>query len=361
LKAGSVFGFDPCSIYRVDAFDGKGHMKKNRHPESWSDLRNWFDSTWTDLISKEQKSGIDSLSPKELIFYKIYLLIGEVGNGGFDQYYYNPSGDHALATVHALQEIHAANPRILLERCNGLFPGGSPPVKREERIRALDQLSDDSRLVMDECSIQLMADDDLLIRLYHYHLTGGTLTDRELRERYPNLYGKERYFQRISTRPAKEQFHQLFNDLRLVMFGQRDRLMDPEINEFDIQGHIVKLPYFEQEVIVSAIADYIYRPQFNTKGTPEYKEQGAFTRESNLTHTLLEILARKGEPTDLLETRLRGWLMKLLEESRKTELAGLNLIIVARTMRSLWPSKYPEPVLGPKDNKLLNAEGFIAD
>jgi hypothetical protein len=49
----------------------------------------------------------------------------------------------------------------------------------------------------------------------------------------------------------------------------------------------------------------------------------------------------------------------LYEESLGKKLIGLNLVIVARTLKSLWPTRYPAPILGEHDNKLVNASEFM--
>jgi hypothetical protein len=71
-----------------------------------------FDRYW--------KLGYAELTQPERVFLCIWGLEGEVNNGGFDQYYFNTAGDHALDVVKSLQAIGAGEEKgtllILLPR-----------------------------------------------------------------------------------------------------------------------------------------------------------------------------------------------------------------------------------------------------
>lgn len=174
-----------------------------------------------------------------------------------------------------------------------------------------------------------------------------------------DLCRAESYFQSLSAKPDREQFEYLLTELVKVILDQEPNLSEQEISRLDIFARLTELSFFDSDAILDLIENEIHKPEFNTRGTPEFEKYGAFTTEAELTHTLLEILARKANPTERMETRLRRWLNDLYEESLGKKLIGLNLVIVARTLKSLWPAQYPTPILGEHDNKLVNAADFI--
>jgi hypothetical protein len=70
----------------------------------------------------------------------VYSLWGEVNNGGFDQYFFNSSGDEAGSALAGLKEMGALGSAVLLERAMEVFPGGRPPADRQQRVRTMDKL-----------------------------------------------------------------------------------------------------------------------------------------------------------------------------------------------------------------------------
>ena len=130
-------------------------------------------------------------------------------------------------------------------------------------------------------------------------------------------------------------------------------------SELDIRGYLLELEYFDEKVVLQTIERYIFEPEFNEKGSRVSKDFGAFTKEANLTIELLRILERKAKPSSELEARLQKWFIGLWNNSKNRNLIGLNLKFVALTLHSLWEIKYPEPVIGSRDNKVLNASVYL--
>lgn len=64
-------------------------------------------------------------------------LLAEVNNGGFDQYFFNSSGDNAEETIHALEIIGATKTAALLWQACLKFPGGMPPIDLSIRRRLM--------------------------------------------------------------------------------------------------------------------------------------------------------------------------------------------------------------------------------
>ncbi len=94
------------------------------------------------ISDKIHKKGFDSLSHPERVLHHIYWLESEVNNGGFDQFFSNSSGDYALDTPSALDEIGAHHTAKLVKRAIDLFPGGSPSRNEEQRMGQLNSLDE---------------------------------------------------------------------------------------------------------------------------------------------------------------------------------------------------------------------------
>ena len=65
----------------------------------------------------------------------------EVNNGGFDQLFYNSTGDNTAETIQALETIGAFAMADILKRAAAKFPGGTPPKDRFARQEILLQIS----------------------------------------------------------------------------------------------------------------------------------------------------------------------------------------------------------------------------
>jgi hypothetical protein len=51
------------------------------------------------ISDKISRTGMDSLSHAEKVLHHIYWLETEVNNGGFDQFFFNTSGNYAMETM----------------------------------------------------------------------------------------------------------------------------------------------------------------------------------------------------------------------------------------------------------------------
>jgi hypothetical protein len=94
------------------------------------------------ISDKIQREGFDSLSSPEIVLHHIYWLETEVNNGGFEQYFFNSSGNYALDTPAALEEISAHHTADLVKRTIELFPDGTPPRDLHERREKMGEIDD---------------------------------------------------------------------------------------------------------------------------------------------------------------------------------------------------------------------------
>jgi hypothetical protein len=75
---------------------------------------------------------------------------GEVNNGGFDQFFFNSSGDYAKETIDALKQIGAHQTAEIVQRACERFPLGSPPTDISlRRTLMLESVSPDADAFID--------------------------------------------------------------------------------------------------------------------------------------------------------------------------------------------------------------------
>ena len=84
----------------------------------------------------EYGERLENLSAPQKVFYLNQNLEREVNNGGFHQYFFNSSGDHADGTVPALEAIGALKTAELLREAIGKFPDGKV-LKDQDRRQVL--------------------------------------------------------------------------------------------------------------------------------------------------------------------------------------------------------------------------------
>ena len=82
-----------------------------------------------------QGTDFDSLAERDRILVTIWVLEGEVSNGGFDQLYFNSSGHLAIFAVEALTLIGAHQMAALVREANAHFGPDGPPADRSRSRR----------------------------------------------------------------------------------------------------------------------------------------------------------------------------------------------------------------------------------
>jgi len=97
-----------------------------------------------DVFLKLINRAPEKMSEAEWIVYRVWSLLGEVSNGGFDQYFFNSSGDHATRTRDALRAIGDTKGLKVLEEAMAVFPG-EVSDDRDIRWKQLDGLSKSTR------------------------------------------------------------------------------------------------------------------------------------------------------------------------------------------------------------------------
>lgn len=98
-----------------------------------------------------RKKGWEHLTDTERHLLAVQELQGEVNNGGFDQYFFNSSGNDAEVALAGLKAMGANASASLLERAMAVFPGGKPPADRQKRWAAMETIKTQSEPVWKKC------------------------------------------------------------------------------------------------------------------------------------------------------------------------------------------------------------------
>lgn len=103
---------------------------------------------WRELVHHvaQSEDGFASLSTSEKEYFAVCLLDGEVYNGGFDQYFFNSSGEYYNHAVSGLENMGASKTLLLLRRAKQvLFDFSDCPEDTEQRRKVLRNSSSPSR------------------------------------------------------------------------------------------------------------------------------------------------------------------------------------------------------------------------
>lgn len=115
------------------------------------------------------ETPFEELSEAEQVFITVRELDERVADGGFRQYFEEPSGDHAARVLEALEEIGADQAARLVERAMSVFGVDGVPLDQESRIAALESLSESAFLLLEELDSEYVEyPDDLVGLLYDY-------------------------------------------------------------------------------------------------------------------------------------------------------------------------------------------------
>lgn len=84
--------------------------------------------------------NMDRLTEAQKVFYYNQNIENEVNDGGFNQYFFNSSGNNALEIVESLKIIGAYKTASIVQRAVNQFPNSKIPKDRAERIALLQQI-----------------------------------------------------------------------------------------------------------------------------------------------------------------------------------------------------------------------------
>lgn len=132
----------PCKgNYRQNIEAGKRYAEEHRQYLASPQALYW--SALVDRVYRSEP-GFAGLSVAEQHYYTVSVLIGEVYNGGFDQYFGNSSGEHYAQACDGLSVLGAAQTLALLQAAKtALFGSASVPTDQAERQMLMPTYEDE--------------------------------------------------------------------------------------------------------------------------------------------------------------------------------------------------------------------------
>ena len=122
----------PCKgNYRERIEAGKLRRERDRAYEQSAERKYWLD-----LVRRVHKTpqGFGGLSQTEKTYFAVSCLVGEVYNGGFDQFFSNSSGELYGLALDGLLELEAKESAVLLEKAKEVLFGDAPvPIDQAKR------------------------------------------------------------------------------------------------------------------------------------------------------------------------------------------------------------------------------------
>jgi hypothetical protein len=122
-----------------------------------------FRALWRELVDKvhNRVGGFEALSEAEKQYYAVRVLVGEVYNGGFDQYFHNSSADYFRYAELGLMRIGATESLALL-RTSKAVVFGDDSVPREKSVRWMRLKSTNDSPVLELLDSKFWTDPDSL-------------------------------------------------------------------------------------------------------------------------------------------------------------------------------------------------------
>jgi Domain of unknown function (DUF4375) len=92
-------------------------------------------------LDVQSEADYRQLPRRDRYLWDVSRFEAEVMNGGVNQYFFNPAGDHAAGCLEALTGIGAKRSHGLLKHACDLFPAGRPSADRSVRQQQLLAMS----------------------------------------------------------------------------------------------------------------------------------------------------------------------------------------------------------------------------
>jgi hypothetical protein len=108
---------------------------------------------------------LEQLTEPQKNFYFNQNLEREINNGGFNQFFFNSSGDFTHETIGSLRLIGADKTADILQQAVNEFPNSNVPKDRTERQEVLEQIEDKANVVFEQLEQKFQAYEDNLNEL----------------------------------------------------------------------------------------------------------------------------------------------------------------------------------------------------
>lgn len=115
------------------------------------------------------KVGYAKLDSVDKVFVCVWSLEAQVNDGGFDQNYFNTSGDWAFDTPNALLVIGATHTAAIVERGNALFGDSGPypdSTVRQDQLEGLSEAAQNALNSLDDEFYRYTEDLSALLAAY---------------------------------------------------------------------------------------------------------------------------------------------------------------------------------------------------
>jgi hypothetical protein len=88
----------------------------------------------------EASDNFKDLTEAEKTFVYVEMLEAEINNGGFDQYFFNSSGDYSYESLEAYKKIGANKTAKIIEEAYKEFPLSPIPKDNDKRREILEKI-----------------------------------------------------------------------------------------------------------------------------------------------------------------------------------------------------------------------------
>lgn len=142
----------------------------NDRPEFADDLESYLMSRSEAVYDRFFADGYDSLNAEDKVFVAIWSLDGQVNNGGFDQYFFNETGELWKETLWALEAIGSEHITGLFKQAIAVFPGSGPALDDEERREQVLAFGERESEILAELDSSYYQTSEYLMGLLHAYL-----------------------------------------------------------------------------------------------------------------------------------------------------------------------------------------------
>lgn len=136
------------------------------------DYDEWALEVDIEATSKAHTTGWESLTEIEKIFCVVNDIEREVYNGGFDQFFYNSSGDFSSNSVEYLVKLGAMETAKIVQKAISFFPNSKPAGDQERRWEQLGRIENKAAPTWEELDNEFYGlEEDRHLKMWQIHLT----------------------------------------------------------------------------------------------------------------------------------------------------------------------------------------------
>lgn len=125
---------------------------------------------WKPVVDRFFDAGLEALPPHEQRYFLVVSLLGDVDEGGLEQYLSGSLGALLPQAADALEAIGDAEAAANLREVAGWFPGGTPAADDAERARQVSELSNPQLGALEEIGDALADREGDILRQLETHL-----------------------------------------------------------------------------------------------------------------------------------------------------------------------------------------------